>query len=173
MKIIFEFDKDKCSACGACAVACMDQNDIDVSSGRQPYRKTYNYEGQNGELVSMSISCMHCADAPCINACPINCLYKDKESGLTLYDNENCIGCHSCAMACPYGAPSFRVIEGPHHREKMEKCDNCIERIRIGKDPACVHSCPTGALSWRWAEDNEESPLARLYKSWNAMTTKE
>ena len=39
MKILFEFDEKKCSACGACAIACMDQNDIDVEAGQQPYRK--------------------------------------------------------------------------------------------------------------------------------------
>ena len=60
---------------------------------------------------------------------------------LTLFDNTNCIGCHSCAMACPFGAPSFNE-EG-----KMVKCDGCIERLRRGLIPACVRVCPTGALT--------------------------
>ena len=94
MKILFDFDKKKCSACGACAIACMDQNDLDPEAGQQPYRKVYNYESGQ-ELVSMSIACLHCPDAPCVTACPVGVLYKDKETGLTLYDNQNCIGCHS------------------------------------------------------------------------------
>ena len=54
-----------------------------------------------------------------------------------------CIGCHSCAMACPYGAPSFGT-DG-----KMIKCDGCIERWRHGLEPACVRTCPTGAIALR------------------------
>lgn len=169
MKILFEFDEKKCSACGACAIACMDQNDIDIQAGQQPYRKVYDYES-GGELVSMSISCLHCPDAPCVSACPVGCLYKDPSSGLTRYDTANCVGCHSCSMACPYGAPSFRRREDDPRREKMEKCHGCLERIRAGLAPACVHACPTGALSWRWAEDDETSSLARLYQTWSAVT---
>ena len=83
---------------------------------------------------------MHCKDPPCVLACPVGCLYKDEATGLTLYDNDNCIGCHSCAMACPFGAPTFNE-EG-----KMEKCDGCFVRVTHGMEPACVRVCPTGAL---------------------------
>lgn len=168
MKILFEFDERKCSACGACAVACMDQNDLAAEEGQQPYRKVYTYESA-GERASMSIACLHCADAPCVTACPAGCLYKDGETGLTRYDNTRCIGCHSCAMACPYGAPSFRG-DGAHPvREKMEKCHGCLARIEAGLTPACVHSCPTGALSWRWAEDDAVNGVGELYRSWTAV----
>ena len=167
MKLLLEFDEKKCSACGACAIACMDQNDINVEAGQQPYRKVYQYES-GSERVYISISCLHCPDAPCVTACPVGCLYKDKETGLTKYDNTNCIGCHSCSMACPYGAPSFRPI-GETHREKMEKCHGCPERVKAGLAPACAHSCPTGALTWRWAEDDEPNPLGELYSSWVAI----
>ena len=168
MKILFELDEKKCSACGACAIACMDQNDIDAEMGQQPYRKVYQYES-GSERVYISISCLHCPDAPCVTACPVNCLRKDPETGLTRYDTTNCIGCHSCAMACPYGAPSFRSDGAKPPREKMEKCHGCLERIRAGLTPACVHSCPTGALTWRWAEDHETGGLAELYASWKAL----
>ncbi|MDD6023142.1 MAG: 4Fe-4S dicluster domain-containing protein [Oscillospiraceae bacterium] len=169
MKILFDFDEKKCSACGACAIACMDQNDLDAEAGQQPYRKVYQYES-GGEHVYMSIACLHCPDAPCVTACPVGCLSKDEATGLTRFDNTNCIGCHSCAMACPYGAPSFRSTGDKRPREKMEKCHGCLERIEAGLTPACVHACPTGALTWRWAEDDEISPLAALYASWKALT---
>ena len=32
MKRYIDLDLEKCSACGACAVACMDQNDIDIQT---------------------------------------------------------------------------------------------------------------------------------------------
>ena len=45
MKRYLYFDSEKCSACGACALACMDQNDIDIPAGEQPFRHTFTLEG--------------------------------------------------------------------------------------------------------------------------------
>jgi anaerobic dimethyl sulfoxide reductase subunit B (iron-sulfur subunit) len=137
-----ELDIEKCSACGACAIACMDQNDIDVEAGVGALRRIYDVE-QLGPAAYMSISCMHCDEAPCIASCPSGCIGKDPETDLTVYDHANCIGCHSCALACPYGAPSFDV-DG-----RMIKCDGCLERLRNGYEPACVRTCPTGAIRLR------------------------
>ena len=44
MKHVFVFDQDKCSACSACMMGCMDQNDIDLAAGDQCFRKTYDNE---------------------------------------------------------------------------------------------------------------------------------
>ena len=54
-----------------------------------------------GSCEYLSISCRHCADAPCVAGCPTGCLQKDLATGMTVYDRSKCIGCHSCAMACP------------------------------------------------------------------------
>ena len=143
MRLLFDFDPDRCSACGACAIACMDQNDVETEAGQQPYRKVYQYESRAGELVSISIACLHCPDAPCVAACPAGVLYKDPATGLTCYDNTNCIGCHSCSMACPYGAP----VLNPATR-KMSKCDACADRLDHGLQPICVESCPQRAIEF-------------------------
>jgi Fe-S-cluster-containing dehydrogenase component len=117
----------------------MDQCDVDVTKGAPALRSVVELE-KDGEYSFVALSCMHCDDSPCIMACPVGCLRKDPETNLTIFDNENCIGCHSCSLACPYGAPSFSE-EG-----KMIKCDGCIERLRHGLQPACVKTCPTEAL---------------------------
>ena len=158
MKYHLYFDTAKCSACGACALACMDQNDIDASCGHQPFRHTYTQEGVHGDLHFFSTACMHCEDAPCVMGCPVGCLYKDEETSFTLYDNTNCIGCHSCAMACPYGVPTFGD-DG-----KMRKCDACIERQKAGLLPACVKVCPTGALTLLTEEEYLERQAAEQAK---------
>ena len=125
-KYAIDLDITKCISCGACSIACMDQNDFQVKEGQRPFRNVFDLEmEQKGEVKysHLSLACMHCSDAPCITACPSACLRKDPETNLTVYDTTNCIGCHSCAMACPYGIPSFG------ENGKMIKCDGCYESI--------------------------------------------
>ena len=54
MKHVFVFDADKCCACSACMMGCMDQNDIDLAAGEQCYRKTFDNEI---ELADGGMSC--------------------------------------------------------------------------------------------------------------------
>lgn len=160
MKLILDLDTHRCSACGACAVACMDQNDIDPRQSA-PFRSSFCVEtvGPDGDKRTyLSMACMHCADAPCIAACPSACLYKDADTGFTLFDNRNCIGCHSCAMACPFGAPSFNK-DG-----KMVKCDGCADRVAHGLEPACMRVCGQHALSLVNEEEYKQSNLEHSLK---------
>ena len=157
MKYYLDLDMEKCSACGACAVACMDQNDIDPRV-RAPFRSVFCIDKEEDGALRpgyASLACMHCSDAPCIPACPSACLRKDEDTGFTVYDNGNCIGCHSCAMACPFGVPTFNQ-EG-----KMEKCDGCAVRVAHGMEPACVRVCPTGALKLYTEAEYEAARLDR------------
>ena len=160
MKRVFVFNPDKCCACSACMMGCMDQNDIDLAAGGSCYRRTFDQEIEEADgsntCVYLSAACMHCTDAPCIDACPAGCLGKDPETGFTVYDNTNCIGCKSCAMACPFGVPSFNRMG------KMQKCDGCIERQLHGMELACTRVCPTGALK---CYTEEEYETARIEKS--------
>jgi len=134
-------DESKCIACGACSVACMDQNDIDVAAGEAPYRTGVVTEA-DGLLRYSSIGCLHCADAPCMAACPVDCLYRDEETGFVLCDEVRCIGCRACAAACPVSHPRFSPVDGT-----MRKCDGCAQRVKSGLLPACVKICPFGALT--------------------------
>lgn len=148
-----DLDKSKCISCGACTVACMDQNDLDVSR-QLPFRNVFDLEERTKAPVEyhhLSLACLHCVDAPCITGCPSACIRKDPETNFTVFDTTNCIGCHSCAMACPFGVPSF----GPDG--KMVKCDGCNERVKNGLQPACVRACSFGALTCVTEEEYQAS----------------
>ena len=143
MSFKINFFPELCVACGACQVACMDQNDIMIQDGAQPLRKTYQIEytrDEKSHIGYFSAACKHCDDAPCIDACPAGCLFKDPDTFFTVYDTAACIGCRSCALACPHGAPT-QAPDG-----KMIKCDGCNERVKAGLLPACVAVCPFDAL---------------------------
>ena len=63
-----------------------------------------------------------------------------------LYDNERCIGCRYCMLACPFEVPTFQWGEGLFEGAEIKKCTFCIDRLSAGMQPACVHTCPAGAL---------------------------
>lgn len=164
MKLIFDLDVERCIGCGACSVACMDQNDFQPQEGGLPYRTVSTLEvprAESWQYKNFSMACMHCADAPCVKACPAGCISKDEESGLTVFNNANCIGCHSCAMACPFAAPRFNLSG------KMVKCDGCIDRLKAGLEPSCVRICPFDALN---AYTEDEYAQVKTDKSLHHIT---
>ena len=140
----FDVDLRKCVACAACTVACMDQNDIDIKNGEHPLRSMYQSESQADDgvwhVVYLSAACMHCADCVPMIRCPQGCFTRNGETGLVLLDTSACVRCGLCVHACSVSAV-VRYQDGSIH-----KCDGCIERIKHGLKPACMHSCPTGAL---------------------------
>lgn len=143
----FYLDQSRCSGCYACVVACKDWNNvpagpvawrwvISLEDGKYPYPR----------VINLSLSCLHCANPSCIEACPVEAIIKRQEDGIVLVDQEKCLGAENCAMpckeACPYGAPQF----GDEQNAKMQKCDFCLERWAEGKKPICADACPLRAL---------------------------
>jgi len=149
-KRIFDIDLDRCVGCYACVVACMDQNDI--IPGIVPDSTDFMWRdvtslSVKAKIQYVSLACMHCDDAPCATACPTGAVFRDAESCFVETDKSKCIGCHSCVMACPFGAPKFD-IDG-----KMEKCTGCAIRVENGLIPACVRICPARALKFDTVEN--------------------
>jgi anaerobic dimethyl sulfoxide reductase subunit B (iron-sulfur subunit) len=138
----FSFDVSRCSGCMACTVACQDQNDS-IAGENVAFRHVTAYEEgkyPSARIFHFSLACQHCGDAPCVTACPTGAIFREGKDGTVLVNRDVCVGCHSCELACPFGAPKFPE-DG-----KMAKCDLCHDRREYGLKPACVRVCPTQAL---------------------------
>ncbi len=144
----FLFDISQCSACMACVVTCRDQNDLvgDNASFRN-VKVHEESEYPTARISALSIACFHCGDAPCLMVCPTGAIFRHNENGIIDLDRDLCVGCHSCQLACPFGAPKF-PDDG-----KMAKCDLCYARIASDLLPACVQVCSTGALTFGNVDD--------------------
>jgi Fe-S-cluster-containing dehydrogenase component len=101
-------DLQKCVGCGACALACKTENNTALRKKGQTYNwADYIHETTgkfpNTGYKTMPVLCNHCTDAPCVEACPVEpkAMYKT-EDGITMLNNERCIGCRACQEACPY-----------------------------------------------------------------------
>ncbi|QFU20685.1 dimethylsulfoxide reductase subunit B [Shewanella eurypsychrophilus] len=145
----FYFDASRCNGCKGCQVSCLDGRGLSLDRN---FRRVYEYGGgtftknadgtmsQDAFAYYASVSCNHCEKPACTAACPTGAMHK-KANGIVAVHDDICIGCNSCAEACPYDAPQLDKTRG-----KMTKCDGCFERLEFGLKPFCVQSCSQRAL---------------------------
>ncbi len=143
----FYFDQTRCTGCYTCSVACKDWNDIDA--GPENWMRLIPIEEgkfPDLHLAYLALACNHCADPPCIKACPTNAITKRDSDGIVIVNQETCLGeneCGSkCLKVCPWDSPQFNEL----NNAKMRKCDLCVERLEQGKQTICVEACPMYAL---------------------------
>ncbi|MEW6622088.1 MAG: 4Fe-4S dicluster domain-containing protein [Bacillota bacterium] len=132
----------------------------DLTNRLTPYNWTFVQEvsvQKNGRTYNLSIPrrCMHCDNPPCAKMCPFGVMEKTKE-GSVLIDHNFCMGGAKCKEVCPWGIPQRQAGVGIYLKVApklagggvMYKCDFCQDLISQGKEPACVSSCPKGAISF-------------------------
>ena len=184
-------DLRRCVGCQTCTAACKHSN---ATSPGVQWRSVLDVElGAFPDVsrVFVPVGCMHCDDPPCVPVCPSTATRK-REDGLVTMDYDLCIGCASCALACPYQA-RFKVDDpgfayggktrmrneaqraDPARSGVAQKCTFCIERIDDGlaqglvpgvdpaATPACVNSCIADALHFGDL-DNPDSNVARMIR---------
>ena len=159
MEKVLYLDVERCVGCGACVVTCMDQNDIFPEQGQPAFRNIFQVEDgkyPDSSIHYLSIGCMHCEDSPCVIACPTGAISRDSVTKAVVVDQSLCIGCHSCALACPFGVPRF------DREGKMQKCNLCAERVEAGLQPACVKVCPVQALRFEPINTIQEEKLSKF-----------
>ncbi len=167
----------KCKGYRKCVYACVKENNL-TRSPQLHYIRVLELEKGSVELEEsnhyydpdtvptegkfyLPVSCHHCENPPCVRACPTQATWKEPD-GIVVIDYNWCIGCHYCAVACPYWARHFNwewpkvpaeeyntqthyLGNRPREKGVMEKCTFCVQRTRKGMLPACQEACPTGA----------------------------
>ncbi len=123
---------DLCCGCRSCAAACAYGHHVQSLLGHSKIESA----------AELPLHCLHCDQPACAAACP-NEAMKKQEDGLVQRSHFKCVGCSSCAIACPFG-----VIQPDLSKQIVPKCDLCIDRLEEGEAPRCVQSCTSGALSF-------------------------
>lgn len=139
----FYFDSTRCVGCKTCQVACKLKNHLPAGV---TYRAVANYqvgEYPKAKYYHISHSCNHCENPACVRSCPTGAMHKNEADGTVQHNDEVCIGCRSCAMACPYGVPVYLEEEGI-----VGKCNGCIDTREADGAPTCVAACGTRALEF-------------------------
>ncbi len=133
--------EDVCMGCGLCEVYCQLQHsqskDLVKAFNRETPQPLPRVKVERNGPVSLSLRCQQCIDTPCVYACLTGALSRDTNTGIVNIDEEKCIGCGTCTLACPFGA-----IKQDYERGKAIKCDFCQDE----EIPVCVANCPNEAL---------------------------
>lgn len=180
-------DLNRCVGCQTCTIACKSANDtppdvqwrrvLDIEQGRFP----------DVQRLFLVTGCQHCAHPSCVPVCPTGAT-RQREDGLVTMNYGKCIGCASCAVACPYQARTIvhemvgyygdQTVQeqATAHEDRYgvaNKCTFCVERIDTAQrtgllpgvdpdvTPACAVSCITQAIRFGDFED-PDSEVSRL-----------
>ena len=158
-------DISKCIGCKACQVACMQWNDLrdDVGINVGVYDNPIDLTDQSWTVMRFAEvetperglewlirkdGCMHCEDPGCLKACPAPGAIVKYANGIVDFVSENCIGCGYCVAGCPFNIPRISKKDN-----KAYKCTLCSDRVAVGLEPACVKTCPTGAIHFGAKDD--------------------
>lgn len=155
-QLAFALNANECTGCKACVAACKDVCGIPVGFKLRRVvtgeAGSWQVDPASGILVpsdvfsySISYACMHCAAPACLAKCPKGAISKDAETGIVAIDQELCIGCGTCARACPWDAPV--VVPRIDGTRKTRKCDFCRDLLGQGEEPACVAACSMRCLT--------------------------
>ncbi len=160
----FFIDLTKCTACRGCQVACKQWKKLPATetenwgSHQNPKDLDYNtyklvrFEEQvvdgNLKWLFFPEQCRHCVEPPCKLTADLSvedAIIVDEATGAVIFTEKTkeLTDFTDGSELCPYNIPRRNAETG-----QWSKCNMCIDRISNGLLPACVQTCPTGAMNF-------------------------
>jgi len=159
----FFIDLAKCTACRGCQVACKQwkKKPVEPTKNTGSHQNPPDLSWMTLKLVRFHETevdgrfnwlffpdqCRHCLDAPCkmVGDSEVpEAITQDPDTGAVVFtEKTKGLNIDSVRPACPYDIPRVNPETGV-----MYKCDMCNDRVRAGLLPACVKTCPTGAMNF-------------------------
>jgi len=153
-------DLDKCTGCGACAIACAQENNMPVFKDDSDILKrvsflellkiTNDIHADYPDVKTFYIPkmCQQCESndpgnpkPPCVSVCPVVAT-EVGDDGIVSQVWSRCIGCRYCQAACPYEARSFNW-HSPEYEGSFESSLNpdvsVASRGTVVKCQFCSH----------------------------------
>lgn len=171
-------DLKRCIGCDTCTIAC---KAVNATSRGIMWNRVLKYETgkyPHSRLNFLPVLCMHCEEAECEKVCPTGATTR-REDGIVTVDNDKCIGCRYCMVACPYAARYFadklytycpghvtsyeKIGYKKHKLGTVQRCNFCLERVEQGLEPSCVLSC-IGNARFFGDLDDPDSEVSKLIK---------
>lgn len=156
----FFVDTTICTACRGCQVACKQWHNLpaEETKNRGTYENpadlsfiTYKVVRMREQVIDGKLNwlffpeqCRHCIEAPCLEtAGDPGAIFRDDKTGAIIFTaNTKRLNAAEIIEACPYNIPR-KAADGT-----LAKCDMCLDRVENGLPPACVQTCPTGAMQF-------------------------
>ena len=107
--------------------------------------------------------CRHCMSPPCKDVADgmvKGAISQDEKTGAVVFNPKvkmKPANFKEIREACPYDIPRYLPSTGT-----MAKCTMCFDRTKEGMLPACVKTCPTGAMSFGDREEMLKKANKRL-----------
>lgn len=138
-------DMDKCVRCDDCVVACAETHD-----GNPKFIRS----GATVANWMVASACMHCVDPVCLIGCPTGAIHRSIGGGTVIINDLTCIGCGTCANACPYENihlvpirdKSGQQVIDPGSQQPIMKATKCDLCSSLPSGPSCERACAHGAL---------------------------
>jgi len=145
-------DLTRCTRCHGCIAACRIEHFLPMGMTWPRLIAWETGEGDTATLTTYPMRCNQCVEAPCVNVCPTGAT-QQREDGIVWIDQDMCVGCRYCVVACPYQNRTFLSKDKdtgyfpgyeltgfekmgkklyPHTIGTTEKCNFCLERIDAG-----------------------------------------
>ena len=130
------WDMAKCTGCRVCEAVCslVKEGEFNPVKARGKVVRTV----ERSILYKVRVTCLQCEEPNCMAVCPSGAINVN-DRGVKIVNEEKCIGCRMCEMACPVGAIAVNSEKGV-----SLKCDLCDGL----EEPQCVKYCYTEALKY-------------------------